>query len=223
MKKLNYLVLFVLGIVLISCGGKNSENKETNIAEVKEAIIKECLISELDHLHDKKNITKVGSKELFTGIAVEKDQSDSIITQIEVKKGWWVRKIVREKVNGKYFNISDYNYENTEISSGYELKISDEDTFLKGFRHIEEYKEYKNAKEYNSWECSINPEINQINYYCFYKEGVYVKNQPSGCMKDYYDEYYSRYMTNGESNEEYNRLLECLKKELPRFDYWTEK
>jgi cobalamin biosynthesis Co2+ chelatase CbiK len=85
MKKLNYLVLLVLGIVLISFGRKNIENKETNIAEVKEAIIKECLISELDGLSSKKNITKLGSKDLYTGIAVLKDQSESIIQKVEIK------------------------------------------------------------------------------------------------------------------------------------------
>jgi hypothetical protein len=46
-------------------------------------------------------------------------------------------------------------------------------------------------------------------------------------MKDYYhDSYfgvYNIYFTENESTEEYNRILEGLKKELPHFDYWIEK
>ena len=46
-------------------------------------------------------------------------------------------------------------------------------------------------------------------------------------MKDYYHETYigksNVYYTDRESNEEYNRILEGLKKELPHFDYWIEK
>lgn len=234
MRKLNYLVLLVLGTVLISCGGKNSENKETNIAEVKEAIIKECLISELEDMTYNsagyavkfgKNIVKEGSKDLFTGIAVLKDQSDSIIQKVEIKKGWLLRDTKKAKISkGKYITISDLNYEDLEITNGFELKVDETDSKI-GFYNIEEYLEYKNGAEYNAWQCWVNPEINQIQYKWFYingKDVSYIQN-PSTCMEGYYRDYDSKYYMERESNEEYNRILECLKKELPRFDYWTEK
>jgi hypothetical protein len=237
MKKLNYLLVLAICLVFISCGGKSGEKNDEKEADLSQATASDCLISDLEGVTYNsegiasiygKNIVKEGSKELFTGIAIQKDQSDSIIRKVEINKGWLIRDIIKEKINGKYLTISDLNYENTEISNGYELKIADEDSYKKGFRNIEECKEYKNGKEYNTWACWINPEINQIRYKWDYKEGISgAKLTPSGCMKDYYhDSYfgvYNIYFTENESTEEYNRILEGLKKELPHFDYWIEK
>ena len=58
MKRLNYLAFLVLGVVFISCGGKNSESKEGKEAEDKEATTTDCLITELDGLDTQKNIVK---------------------------------------------------------------------------------------------------------------------------------------------------------------------
>ena len=65
MKKLNYLALLVLGIVLISCGGKNSESKEGKEGkevEVKIATITDCLITELNGIDAKKTLQKKAPK-----------------------------------------------------------------------------------------------------------------------------------------------------------------
>lgn len=223
MRKLSYLTFLVMSIVLISCGGKNSESKENKETKTEEAKSTDCLISELSDLYYKKDIIKKDSKEAYTGFAVTKDQSDSIVRKVEIKKGWLVRDIVKEKINGKYITISDLNYEDTKITNGFELKIVN---YTKGFYHTHEYKEYKKGKDYNTWICGVNPDINQIQFKWGCKDGVSVPygTQPgSVCMKDYYNDHDAKYYTSEESNEEYNRILECLKKELPHFDYWIEK
>lgn len=97
MKKFNYFALFTLGIVLISCGGKNSDSKEGKEVEVKVATITDCLITELDGIIEGKNIAKKGTKDLYTGLAVEKDQNDSIIRKVEIKNGWLIKDVNLKK------------------------------------------------------------------------------------------------------------------------------
>jgi len=214
MKKTNYLLL-VLTLILISCGKKSEDGVEK---KDNEDSTEYCLISDLNGIYY--DVTKKGSDELYTGIAVEKDQSDSIIRKIEIKKGWLVREVNREKINDKYITQSDYNYENSQQTDGYELKFEN----YQGYNYVTQYSEYKNGKLFNEWECSISPLINYVSFKWVVKNFEFISydSMPElDCMEGYYSS--NHYLFKDEENpEEYNRILECLKKELSYFNYWKE-
>lgn len=227
MKKLNYLVLGVLGIVLISCGGKNSESKDGTKVELKEATTTDCLITDLDGLDAKKNIAKKGAKDLYTGLAVEKDQNDSIIRKVEIKNGWLIKDVKLKKINDKYIATSEFIYENGEITNKFELEISDFccDDKINKFSYVRTYSptNYEYDDEYYSVMASTGYPENtyQIDFKAsekalpnFLKD--FEKND--GLRADGTQAWIIRKI----SSEEMYQILEEMKKELPHFDYWKK-
>ena len=228
MKRLNYLALLVLGIVFISCGGKNSESKEGKEAEVKEATTTDCLISELDGIDTKKNITKKGSKDLYTGLAVEKDQNDSIIRKVEIKNGWLIKDINLKKINDKYAAVSEFNYENAAITNKFELEISDFccDDKINKFSYVSTYSptNYEYDDEYYS--VSAGTSIGDDNAYQVDFQGS-AKASPN-FLKDFEKNGGLRadgtqaWIARKISSEKMYQILDAMKKELPHFDYWKK-
>lgn len=224
MKRLNYLALLVLGIVFISCGGKNSESKEGKEAEVKEATTTDCLISELDGIDTKKNITKKGSKDLYTGTAVEKDQNDSIIRKVEIKNGWLIKEVTRKKIYKKYITDSEFDYENGEIVNKYSLEFGEfSDENGNNFKYVSEYS--PTGYEYDDNYYRVSPRYNKYDKtYQF----DYIDNReetPLNFTKDFRENSFSgkgKWIITDTSPEKIYQILDAMKKELPHFDYWKK-
>jgi hypothetical protein len=159
MKKINVLLIVMFSVVLVSCGGKSSDKKE--VIEDAKVVATDCgceelILTETDkdgNISEKlKGITKKGSKELFTGSCAEKDQNDSIVRKIDVKKGWLTKELSKEKNGNEYITIKDMSYENAEMKDGWFTKYTEKDEQnnpnLRKF--IGEYGEYKNGQKINN-------------------------------------------------------------------------
>lgn len=224
MKKLNYLVVLVLSVFLISCGGKNSEKKESNEVEAK-ATASNLLITELDGLASKKNILKKGTKDLFTGLAVEKDQNDSIIRKVEVKNGWLVKDVTRKKINEKYITDSENNYENGQLIDKYHLEIGEfSDESGNKFKYVSEYSPINFDYDDNYYE--VSPDYNKYDktYQFDYRDNR--TKTPLNFTKDFRQNGSSvegKWIITDTSPEKIYQILDAMKKELPHFDYWIEK
>jgi len=224
MKKLNYLTFLVLSVVFISCGGKNSESKEGKEAEVNEATATDCLITELDGIGTKKNIVKKGTKDLYTGLAVEKDQNDSIIRKVEIKNGWLIKDINLKKINDKYAAISEFNYENAAVKNKFELEISDfcSDDKINKFSYVTTYSptNYEYDDEYYSVKA-WNFDTYQVDFQGSAKASPnFLKDfeKNGGLRADGTQAWIARKI----SSEKMYQILDAMKKELPHFDYWKK-
>ena len=159
-----------MSILLISCGGKN-EKKEGDTAEITSSE-SDCTIDKLelnfdtndysdinDYFYTKKDIKKIGEKDNFTGVAIEKDQNDSLLNRVEVKNGWLLRYTHRIKIDNRYITISDYSFDNGEVKEGYK-KVINEKSDPK-IQYIEKLVKYKNGKNSYNWQIRIrtNEEI----------------------------------------------------------------
>ena len=122
MKRINLILSVTISVVMISCGGKSNKEKveETDTKEVK---VTDCICSEISGLDTGKGITKIGSKDLYTGSCLEKDQNDSIVRKVEIKNGWLIREILREKIQKDYVTTKDFQLENGKIMNGFEIKF----------------------------------------------------------------------------------------------------
>jgi hypothetical protein len=244
------LLILAMGILLISCGGKNA--KDNSSSDINETTDNDCACNELNldtvdsdgkKTTNWKDIKKNGSNELFTGFCFEKDQNDSIINKIEIKNGWVVRKIWREKINDKYIVTADYSYENSKVLNSWEIYIDKgdvSDTFP-GYYYIRKFEETKNGKPYNNWEISASSDgIYKISTVLRVKNGVNISDSeqvPPKCMpnseKGESSEYlvairrflYSQnqFTINDISPEDYFKTLDCLKGEFVKFEYWKLK
>ena len=231
MKKLNYLALLVLGIVLISCGGKNSESKEGKEGkevEVKIATITDCLITELNGIDAKKNITKKGTKDLYTGLAVEKDQNDSIIRKVEIKNGWLIKDANLKKIQNKYIITKEFNYENGEITDdNFELSFSNGLEETKILSYVSECSPIGDCHD-SFYDISIftdsSDDIFKISFTAN-KESSY--NFLKYFIVDEYNQDFTlycqqRWEIREISLEKVYQILDAMKKELPHFDYWKK-
>ncbi len=226
MKKLNYLSILVLSIVFISCGGKTTEKKEGTEAEVKEATTTDCLISELDGIEAKKNIAKKGTKDLYTGLAVEKDQNDSIIRKVEIKNGWLIKDINLKKINDKYASVSEFNYENAAITNKFELEISDfsSDDKINKFSYVRTYS--PTNYEYDDTYYSVGATYWSDNNYQV--DFIGSATASPNFLKDFEKNDGLRangtqaWIINKISSEKMYQILDEMKKELPHFDYWKK-
>lgn len=236
MKKINVLLIIVFSAIFLSCGKKEGNNDVTETEAAKE-VVKDCGCNELEltetdedgNVSDKfKSITKKGSKELFTGSCVEKDQNDSIIRKIDVKNGWLIKQVLKEKTGNTYITTMDMNYENQLFFNGWYLEIED---VLSGSneKYVSEFNEYKNGKSFNSWGAVIEHKINIISVTGDYKNGEYfdIKAFQPKCMQDSeFEAPYSFSKDNGQwrlidiSPQKQSEVINCLKGELPHFDYW---
>lgn len=228
MKKFNYFALFTLGIVLISCGGKNSDSKEGKEVEVKVATITDCLITELDGIIEGKNIAKKGTKDLYTGLAVEKDQNDSIIRKVEIKNGWLIKDVNLKKIQNKYIITKEFNYENGEITDdNFELSFSNGLEETKILSYVSECSPIGDCHD-SFYDISIftdsSDDIFKISFtankessYNFLKEFIvdeYNQNFILYCQQ--------HWEIREISLEKVYQILDAMKKELPHFDYWKK-
>lgn len=225
MRKLSYLTFLVLSVVFISCGGKNSESKEGKEAEVKEASTTDFLISELSGIEAKKNIVKKGSKDLYTGIAVEKDQNDSIIRKVEIKNGWLIKEVKRKKIYDKYITASEFNYENGEVINKYELEFGEfVDEKGNEFKFVSDC--MPTNYEYDDNYYRVSPHYNK---YSKAYQFDYVDNKeetPLNFTKNFRENFSSgkgHWIITDTSPEKIYQILDEMKKELPHFDYWKKK
>lgn len=225
MKRLNYLALLVLGVVFISCGGKKSESKESKETEVKEASSTDCLITDLNGIDAKKNIAKKGTKDLYTGLAVEKDQNDSIIRKVEIKNGWLIKDIKLKKINNKYITNSEFNYENGKITNKFELEIEDfccndkNNKFCYVNTYVPTNYEYDDTYYHVMASYSSYDNAYQVDFIGSAKASPnFLKDfeKNDGLRADGTQAWIAREI----SSEKMYQILDAMKKELPHFDYW---
>lgn len=218
MKKINVLFIVMFSIVLVSCGGKSSDKKE--VIEDATAVGTDCGCEELvltttdkdGNVSDKfKSITKKGSKELYTGSCVEKDQNDSIIRKIDVKNGWLTKELSKEKNGNEYITIKDMSYENTEMKDGWFIKYAekDEQNNPNLSKFIGEYSEFKNGHKINNWSIQLYG-TDYIMVSCKDKPKCMTEAFKTGDIWNLMDL----------SEDNYIKTLNCLKDELPHFNYW---
>jgi hypothetical protein len=226
MKMIKILSTVMFGVLLFSCGGKSTNKKDAveSETEKKEVVIAtDCNCSELKGIENLKGITKNGSNELFTGVCVEKDQYDIVIREVTVKNGWLVKETKKKKVQKDYITLSEYNYENGEISTKWNIKMDENSDYY----YVYGFKETKGeSNDINFWTIDIiNDEIfvtraieNGVEYNGLkdYRE----KSKPK-CFKnaEYYGGTWSeKYL----SPEDLTKILDGLKSEFPHFNYWKK-
>jgi len=236
MKKINVLLIIVFSAIFLSCGKKEGNNDVTETEAAKE-VVKDCGCNELEltetdedgNVSDKfKSITKKGSKELFTGSCVEKDQNDSIIRKVDVKNGWLTQRVIKDKFKNKYMTTEDMKYDQGSSSEGYyRLFAQDENkdyyvTNIKSYKNSEIYDEFSiflnGNKEGNPYKISLSFE---------YNKGEYATTEvKTKCMPESEFSNFSGFRQSEVSDispERYYEILDCLKKEYPQFDYWRSK
>jgi hypothetical protein len=232
MKMIKILSTVMFSVVLFSCGGKSTNKKDgvENETEKKE-VVTDCNISELINLENLKDVTKKDSKELFTGIAIEKDQNDSIIKEIHVKNGWVLNQRKREKLQNEYITLSDYEYENGKALNGWEIEIEKDKS--PDYYYVSKFNEVKSGNpEFNSWRIKcFSGENSSIYVSILKKDGINVMmDMPEKKLKYFKDAKYSPYaqpedMDMGidiKSPKEYIDVLNSLKNELHHFNYWKK-
>lgn len=236
MKKINLLLIIAFSVIVFSCGKKEEKKNAAEAAPEKE-VINDCGCNELTLVDEDsgidtqedgnffgnfKNITKKGSKELFTGSCTEKDQNDSIIKKVDVKKGWLIKEVLKEKIGKIYVTTMDLNFENENPSNGW-VRYLNEDGSNQNEKYFRKCIEYKNGKIFNEWSV-----ISGTSNYLLIGVAIKVKDgkeaqlnsdiiQPK-CMPD--SEFNLSWKLSDISPERYNEIFNCLKGELPHFDYW---
>lgn len=234
MKKINVLLIVVFSVILVSCGGKNKETLEDSKVVVK-AAVPECGCEELDLL-EKLDTTRVGKKNVFnyyypvvntmtkkkfTGICVEKDQNDSILRRVELKNGGVIKEIVRIKINKNYITLKNMNYEDSECLNGWEIFIEDQGAD----RYVSSYHEIKNGEFVNRWNVGLDDYdgdgIQNLHTNWEIKDGnLKDKPQPKCMPEAQYTEYNNWWSIEGISPQRLTEVFNCLRKELPQFNYW---
>lgn len=248
MKKI-VLMSFTLCLMLISCGKKNKEVEGTS----SENNSSDCNCSDLnivtlnadgEKIVNWKDIKKNGSNELYTGSCIEKDQYDSIVKKIEIKNGWVIRKVLREKVNDLYITTFDYTYENAKEKDGWDITIDrpedDNLNLFPNYYHVKFMTEMKNGKVINKWYLYLeNNEKNSISLHYYFIDGKEIKTYneleipPLKCLsnavlEEWWDEdrqfqYVNTCALNDISPDDFFKTITSLKTELKHFDYWKMK
>lgn len=236
MKKINVLLIIALSVIVFSCG-KKEENKDAAKAAPEKEVIKDCGCNELTLIDEDsgidtheygnffgnfKNITKKGSKELFTGTCTEKDQNDSIIKKVDVKNGWLVKEVLKEKIGKIYVTTMDLNFENEKPSNGW-VRYFTYDEESQREKYFKKCIEYKNGKIFNEWSVLCDTRDNlligvNINVKDGKEAQPYDDIMQPKCMPD--SEFNVNWSLYDISPERYNEIINCLKGELPHFDYW---
>jgi len=239
MKKNNVLLIIALSVIVFSCGKKEGNKEAAKDTAAKKEIVNECGCNELTLTDDYvrvedegiyfgylKGIKKEGSKELFTGTCTEKDQNDSIIEKVDVKNGWLIKKVLKEKIGKIYVTTMSVNFENEKPSNGWYMNIKE--IYGSNEKYVSEYQDYKNGKTLNFWRATIDHNVNTISITGDYKNGESfdIKDFQPKCMPD--SEFEAPYSSsdNGKwrlidiSPQKQNEVINCLKGELSHFDYW---
>ncbi len=158
-KQIGLLVL--LGVLTISCGGKNEKKTDgeakSDVATAAEAEA-DCGCDELfwtdTETPDRINsITKENGEKgkPFSGTCADKDENDTIILKKTYKNGHYIYKMEKQKIKGKYFVVTDMIYQDGIEYNGFERKI--ELTNENIFTHS--YLEFKDGKLKNAYVCDI--------------------------------------------------------------------
>lgn len=224
--KNNILTVILLSLFISSCGkSKNDKAEETSEQKEIAEVIKDCNCSELKNLNKMREISKTDSKDLFTGVCTEKDQFDSITRKIEVKNGWLIKELQKEKIANNYVTLKDVTYENEEYSNGFIIQLYEySGTVSTPHIYVKNYKEYKNGKIFNEWKIEYD-DAYFVAASWFIKSGVESKkgeNQPE-CMKGSETGQFAedtRWLFRDISPKKYKEIGECLKKEFPEFNDW---
>ena len=231
MKIIKILSTVMFSVFLFSCGGKNTNKKDAIENETeKNEVITDCNCSELIGLDDLKGITKQGSKELFTGVCVEKDQYDVVIREVTVKNGWLVKEIKKKKVQKDYVTLSECSYENGEKLNGWEIELGDNSDYY----FVKEFVESRKGDElssYNNWKVfTADATRGKICALNICKNGVFLaaldfnnkeKSKPK-CFKSSETEIDAGWVERDLSPEDFVKTLDCLKSEFPHFNYWKK-
>lgn len=179
-----------------------------------------------------KDVSREGK--LFSGVCIEKDQNDSIIKSIEFKNGWTVRKIQREKVGTNYITLEDMTYDNLKQNNGFRVKLK-KDNDLKYVHHYEVLnggkvddklgyriwiksndviainKRWDDFSEIFVWDKAEGLSIRAtVDLGTCLKDLKYANNEESSIDEKIY------YIENASSKQQ-GKLLNCLKKNLPKF------
>lgn len=234
------IVLFGAGLMLISCK-KNALNADgtTNIENIDgDCGCNDLVLKDEDGNAISQGIIKTGETKLFSGICTEKDMNDSIIKLLEIKNGFIASEVQRKKVYDKFITTVDlkYSYDTgmREITDGYALSIY-EGYDNKNFSYVAECNIYKDKVKLEEYKISYSPGSSNspadVKSQWELKNGKYGAKQGlhlPKCMGD--AEFYPRY---GSLEPDYHMddmspedgiiLLDCLKKELPMFNYWKKK
>jgi hypothetical protein len=229
MKKINVLLIAVLSSIFFSCGnkeGKSDTNEDVALKELAKACsCNELVLTEKEKDEDGnisllgKNITKKGSKELFTGICVEKDQNDSIVKKLDVKNGWLIKEISKVKIANKYITTIDMTYDNAEPNDGYNL-IYDNSPKVYYTTNCEEF---KNGILYNKWSLSIMDDDDNLFFESELINGENPENEGKPKWMTDFDDMISPYgwmLRYPNSVEKCFQALKTIKTETPHFDYW---
>jgi hypothetical protein len=230
MKKINLLLSVTISVIMISCGGKSNNKEKAEETDKKEVKVTDCICSEISGLDAGKGITKIGSKDLYTGSCIEKDQNDSIVRKVEIKNGWLIREILREKIQKDYVTTKDWQFENGKIMNGFEIKF-DQYQNNPNYNFISEYSEYKNGiYGFNSWKVDLNElspgGAQSVSAIITKKNGVdYYSNDERSKPKCLTNPEFNMtiWLQNDISPEETSKILNCLKGELTHFNYWKIK
>jgi hypothetical protein len=245
MKIKNATLAVCATLILASCTDKKS-NEQTEILTENAS---DCNCSELGLVREKaisttfedgsyeevwKDVMRDGKP--FTGVCITKDQNDSIIKSLEFKNGWTVRKIERVKVGSDYITVGDMTYDNMKRNNGFRIKL-ETDGDIKYVHQLEVLKggNADGKSGYTVWLKSndiipINKRLDEDSEMFVWDkaEGLSVRSSAdlSNCLADL--EYANNeessidekiYYIENASPQQRNELLECLKKQLPKFNY----
>ncbi|WP_394774865.1 hypothetical protein [Flavobacterium sp.] len=224
MKIIKILSAVTFSVLLFSCGGKGTDKEEKNTDKKIEDVIADCNCSELTEADGElKGVTKKGSKDLYTGVCVTKDQYDTITNKNTFKNGWLVNEIVKEKIGNEYIITKDIDYENGEPDTYKYVKTEQNNSAKLTF--VKNYKEYKKKKAIIDYNITIfSGEKFSLAVSTHYRDGNEFSHKNASpqpvCMPNSDGTIDGGWRLDGLSQDRLYEILDDLKKEFPHFNYW---
>ncbi|KIA99460.1 hypothetical protein OA93_04650 [Flavobacterium sp. KMS] len=224
MKIIKILSAVTFSVLLFSCGGKGTDKEEKSTDKKNEDIIADCNCSELTEADGElKGVTKKGSKELYTGVCIIKDQYDTITNKNTFKNGWLVNEIVKEKIGNEYIITKDIDYENGEPDTYKYVKTEENNSAKLTF--VKNYKENKNKKAILDYNITIfSGEKFSLAVSTHYRDGEEFSHKNASpqpvCMLNSYETIDGGWRLDNLSQDRLYEVLDDLKKEIPHFNYW---
>jgi hypothetical protein len=233
MKIIKILSAVMFSVLLFSCGGKGTDKEEKSPDKKMKNVVVDCNCSELTEADaDLKGVAKKGSKELYSGVCVTRDQHDTITNKNTYKNGWLVNEIVKEKIGNEYIITKDIDYENGNIESCKLLETKGNNS--QNFNFVTQYKEKQNKKWIIGYEINIERQYSEsasdyidkynlivMTYYMDGKKFSYenTSQQPTS-MPNSDVTGGGGWRLDGLSENRLSEILDGLKKEFPHFNYW---
>ncbi|MEO6174409.1 MAG: hypothetical protein ABIP27_04570 [Flavobacterium circumlabens] len=224
MKIIKILSAVTFSVLLFSCGEKGTDKEEKSTDKKIEDIIADCNCSELTEADGElKGVTKKGSKELYTGVCIIKDQYDTITNKNTFKNGWLVNEIVKEKIGNEYIITKDIDYENGEPDTYKYVKTEENNRSKLTF--VKNYKEYKNKKAIIDYNITIfSGEKFSLAVSTHYRDGEEFSHKNASpqpvCMLNSYETIDGGWRLDNLSQDRLYEILDDLKKEFPHFNFW---